>query len=121
MITSTLPPALKTEIFPDADSFTVTAFGIVCPAVQFRLDAFGCVPPAGQIVGKAGAEVLVTVTLRTAASAPAGTPPAPLTWMSRLCPPPHGMLYGPTWGPLGRESWIRAGGSDVSPSPAAVL
>ena len=55
---------------------TVTRFGIVCPATQFRLEALGRGVPPGQTVRKDGAVVLVTVVLRTTAVTPvAGTPP----------------------------------------------
>src|SRR5437879_5753136 len=117
MITSTLPPGLNSEIAPPAPSLTVTAFGIVRPASQFRLEASGLAWPDGQMVRKLEAVVLVTVTLSTTPSAPAGTPPLPVTWTSRVVPAPHGVPYGPTCGPDGRESWMRAGLSDVKPSP----
>src|SRR5690349_9779466 len=93
---------------PLAPILTVTAFGMVWPWTKLRLDASGLVWPAGQMVKKLGALALVTVTLRTTAVAPAGTPPLPVTWTLRDCCPAHGEL---NWsgGPLGRESRMRTG------------
>ncbi len=65
--------------------------------------------------------VLVTVAFSTTAVASAGTgldPPATTT--SRLVPAPHGLPYGPTCGPEGRESWMRTGVSEVNPAAGAV-
>src|SRR5690349_4977521 len=107
---------------PPAPTFAVTAFGIVCPATQFRLDTngLGCGCPEGQMLRNEAADVFVTVTFSTTASALAGTPPTPATVTSRLVFGPQGVLNGPICGPLGRESSTRAGGSETKPSPAAV-
>src|SRR5438105_1657110 len=118
MIRSALPLELAQVTLPPAPMGTVTRFGRVSPALQFRFEAFGFVRPVGQQVRKLAELVLVTVALKTTAAAPVtGTPPAPVTWMSRLSWPVLSVL--PAFGlplPL-RVSVMRAGGR-LTNSPA---
>ena len=71
-------------------SFTVTALGMVSPAVQLRLETVGRAEPCGHTDRYDDAVVPVAVTLSTTASALAGTPPWPPTATSRDRPAPHG-------------------------------
>src|SRR6267378_4335519 len=99
----------------------MTRLGTVWPATQFRVEAVGRVRPVGQTVKTLDAVVLVTVTLRIAAEAPvAGTPPAPVTWMSSAPLGPTVLLsFGK---PLpGRVSVMRAGVSSATCCPAVPL
>src|SRR5207237_7693626 len=80
-----LPLALLQLTFPAAPSMIVTRFAIDLPALQFTLEAVGCAWPVGQQTSQLKAVVLVTVALNTTAPAPVrGTPPLPVTWISRV-------------------------------------
>ena len=72
---------LKIDTAPAALSGTVTRFATVSSATKLRLETVGCVIPAGKTVRNPEDFVLVTVTLSTAADAPAGTGvvPTPVT------------------------------------------
>src|SRR5690349_16037790 len=96
MMTSTVPPALNTVILPalgPVPVMAVTAFGIVRPGTQFRLDTngFGVGAPPAHIERNDDAEVLVTVVLVSTAAAVDGMPLTPATVTGRLVPAPHGV------------------------------
>ena len=76
------PTALAKSTLPPAPNFTVTRFGITCPAPKFRFDAFGFGVPVGNTVKNDPSVASVTVTFITTAVAAAGTfdpPPKPVT------------------------------------------
>src|SRR6267378_234290 len=57
---------------PPVPTGTSTRLAMVLPAVQLRLEALGRAVPFGKTARKLPAVVLVTVTFRTTAMAPAG-------------------------------------------------
>lgn len=59
-------------------SLARTALGAMSPGPSLTLDAVGTSPSQGQMVRKPGASGKMAVTLRSAASAPAGTTPRPI-------------------------------------------
>src|SRR5262245_55778587 len=108
------PPAdpFFNDTDPPVPNFTVTRFGIVCPAEKFRFDASGGAPPVGNTVRTAARRGAVTGTLSTTATAPvSGTTPRTAT--SRSTTDPAATL--PTGAPLPtRVSRIRDGASDTN-------
>jgi hypothetical protein len=58
---------------------TVTRFATVSSATKLRLETVGIVVPSGKTVRNPEAVGLTAVTLSTAADAPAGTVPSPVT------------------------------------------
>jgi hypothetical protein len=99
---------LKIDTIPVELSGTVTRFATVTPAVKLRLETVGIVIPAGNTVRNPEAVGLTAVTLSTAADAPAGTVPSPVTCTfsvaaaARVFP-----AFG--WPELGRVSVMRKG------------
>src|SRR3954452_9372877 len=86
--TCTAPNRLKIRAAPLAPSFTVTRFGMVCPATKLTLDAFGGNVPSGWTVRKLASLGSVAVTFMTTDPAPTdGTPPSPATGTNRVVPP----------------------------------
>src|SRR6185295_13093230 len=92
---------------PPVPTLAVTAFGMVQPDVQLRLDTVGCVCPLGHTLRYETAFVCVTVTLSSTASAESDTDPV-VTSRLRIVPATQGVLNGPTWN-AGRESKMRVG------------
>ena len=76
---SVLPAWLKIEIPPEALSGTVTRFAKISPDVKLRLETVGIVVPSAKTVRKPEAVGSIAATLSTAAVAPAGTVPSPVT------------------------------------------
>src|ERR1700674_1469466 len=78
------PRPLPMSILPDADSFTITRLGTVCPATKLRSDASGQLVPSGYTTRSLAWVAPSTVTLSTTAfggtpAAMLGTPPLPAT------------------------------------------
>src|SRR5664280_1177411 len=102
MICVVPPDPLWNLIDPSVPTWTVTRFGIVAPAAQFRFDAVGNALVPGYTVKNPPAWVSVTVVFTTTAATPvAGRPPLPK--IPRFKSPPAATA------PLDRVSSTRAG------------
>src|SRR5665647_1889448 len=108
-------PGWYRSTLPPVPTFTVTAFGIVVPALdQFRFDAVGRATPVGETVKTPPDVVSVTVTFSTTAETPdAGTPPTPVTCTDRDS-------LAPSLPPLERVSRILDGDSATNEPGAPV-
>jgi hypothetical protein len=71
--------SLKMSMAPPAPSWTTTTADAVLPAVGFRFDVLGLVPPSGQTVRNVELVTSVAVRLSTIAVAFPGIPFAPAT------------------------------------------
>ena len=80
------PFRTKRHTCPFVPSRARTAFGIVCPATTFRLEASGRGNPQGNTVTKPGPLASVAVTFSTTALASAGIPALPPTWRASTVP-----------------------------------
>jgi len=86
---SRLPASLLKLTLPPTPTFTITKFGRTSHAGTLRFEASGLVSPVGQAVMNVAADGLTAVTFNTTAVTPAaGTPPTPVTVISRVCPAP---------------------------------
>ena len=94
--TSVDPAAVAKETCPAAPTFTVTRFGMVCPAAKLRFDTFEAAVPVGYAVRKLSVVPAVAVTFNTTAAALAGMPvPGPATVSSLGVPATNGVVFHP--------------------------